>query len=152
VEYLGWIIGGAVLCLPLSYAVFMSVAEWRAESPIKKRVAATRRTEVIDGKEFSVVTKTLPVVREKRTGRLGIALERGADSDATTVKGQMTLEPRWIRVQFVRKSDGKVGRIEWRRCAKFETVGTADVGFLTHRSGLFRTHTFIRYAINFKGL
>lgn len=151
-EYLGWIIGTIVFGIPMTYAVLWVAAEMRTESRIRQRVATTRRTEVIDGKEYSVVTKSLPIVRERRTGRFGIALERRAETDSTMVKGELTSEPRWIRVQFVRKSDGKAGRVEWRQFAKFETMGAVDVDFLTHRAGLFRTDSFIRYPVNFKGL
>ncbi len=151
-EYLGWIIGAIIFGIPMTYAVFRVAGEMRAGSRIRNRVAATRRTEIIDGKEYSVVTKSLPIVREKRTGRIGIAMERGAESDSTTVNGGLALEPRWIRVQFVRKSDSKAGRVEWRRYAKLETVGTADVDFLAHRAGICRTDSFIRVPVNFKGL
>ena len=151
-EYLGWIIMAIVFGLPMTYAILTVAGEMRAESRIRKRVAATRRTEVIDGKEYTVVTKSLPIVREKRTGRIGLVMERGAENDPNTVNGELVMEPRWIRVQFVRKSDGKAGRVEWRRYEKFEIVGTADVEFWTHRSGLFRTESFIRYPVNVKTL
>jgi hypothetical protein len=136
----------------MAYAVLRIVAELRGESRVNKKIATNRRTEVIDGKEYSVVTKSLPIVREKRTGRVGIALERGAESDPTTINGELALKPRWIRVQFVRMSDGNVGRIEWRSYGKFETVGTADIDFLTHRAGIFRTDSLIRYPVNFRRL
>ena len=149
--YLGWISLAVIFGLPMTYVVLRIVGEMRADSRIRKRVAATRRTETINGREYSVVTRCLPVVRERSTGRTGIALDRGAESDPTTINGELSQEPRWIRVQFIRKSDGKAGRIEWRRYAKCQTVGTADVDFLTHRAGLFRTDSFIRYSINLKG-
>jgi len=136
----------------MTYAVLRVAGEMRAESRTRKRVAATRRNETIDGKEYTVVTKSLPIVREKRTGRIGIVMERGGENDPNTVNSELVMEPRWIRVQFVRKSDGKAGRVEWRRYAKFEIVGTADVDFLTHHAGSFRTDSFIRYPVSFKGL
>ena len=151
-EYLGWIIGAIVFSLPMTYAFLRVVGEMRAESRKRKKITATRRTEVIDGKEYSVVTKSLPIVREKRTGRMGIVMERGGENDPNTVNGELVMEPRWIRVQFVRKSDGKAGRVEWRRYAKFEIAGTADVDFLTHHAGFFRTDSFIRYPVSFRGL
>jgi len=147
---LGWTIVAIVIGVPMTYAVLRVVSEWRAESRLKSKIAVTRRTEVIDGKEYSVVTKTLPIVREKRTGQMGIALERGAESDPITINGELALVPRWIKVQFVRKSDGKAGRVEWRSYGKFETVRTTDIDFLTHRANLFRTESFIRYPVNFK--
>ncbi len=132
----------------MTYAVLRVVAETRAEWRLDRKIAATRGAEVIHGKEYSVVTQTLQIVREKRTGRMGIALERGAESDPTTVAGELVLKPRWIKVQFVRKSDGKAGRVEWRSFEKFDTVGAVDVDFLTHRAGLFRSELFIRYPRN----
>ena len=132
----------------MTYAFLRVAADMRAESRLNRKIAETERTEVIDGKEFSVVTKSLPIVREKRTGRTGIVLERGAESDPTTINGKLALEPRWIRVQFVRKSDGKAGRVEWRSYRKFDIVGTADVDILTHRTSLFRSDSFIRYPTN----
>ena len=33
------------------------------------------------------------------------------------------LEPRWIKAQFVRKFDDKLGRVEWQSFRKFETMG-----------------------------
>jgi hypothetical protein len=53
-----------------------------------------------------------------------------------------------MQVQFIRKSDGEPGRVEWRRFSKFEVVGVADVDFLTHNAGLFRKNRLIRYHIN----
>jgi hypothetical protein len=146
---LGWVIAAAIFGVPVAYVVLRIVGDTRAEFRIKKKVAATRRTEVIDSKKYSVVTRSLPVLREKRTGRIGIALERGGENDPTIINGELALEPRWIKIQFVRKSDGKTGRVEWRGFAKFENVGTADVDFLTHRAGLFRAESFIRYPVNF---
>jgi hypothetical protein len=135
----------AVLCIPFAFIILRVAGDIRAESRLNRKIAKTKRTEVIEGKEYTVITKSLPVVREKRTGQIGIALERGAQNDPTTINGQLALEPRWIRVQFVRESDGKAGRIEWRSYAKFEILGTVDVDYLTHRNGLFRSEELIRH-------
>ena len=129
----------------MAYAILRVAGEMRGESRRNQRVEATRRTEIVNGHEYSVVTENLAVVREKRTGRIGVVLHRGAEDDPTTRNGELVLEPRWIQIQFIRKSDGKPGRIEWRRYEKFEIVGQASVDFLTRKTGWFSSERLVRY-------
>lgn len=49
----------------------------REDADRKRRIDATRRTETIDGKDYSVYTLPRSVVREKKTGRVGIVMQRG---------------------------------------------------------------------------
>jgi hypothetical protein len=134
-----------VIGLPCALFVIVRIAgEMRADARRARKSAATRRTEIVDGKTYSVITEKLPVVREKRTGRTGIVLARGAESDPTMIKGEIRFEPRWIRVQFVRKSDGKASAVQWRQSSKFEFIGTADIDMLTRRSGWFSSEHLMR--------
>ena len=135
--------------LPIIYSILRVVGEVRAEAHISTNIAKTKRTEIINDKKYTVTTKTLPLVRDKRSGRMGIIMERGAENDPNLVNGEMTMEPRWVSVQFIRKSDGKLGRAEWRKYSKLQTVGTATVDFLTYQAGFFRTESFIRYKTTF---
>lgn len=142
---MGYIVFFAFFGIPAIYVVLAIVGEMRAEAREEKIVASTWRKEVLDGREYAVVTRKLSVARERSTGRIGIVMERGRETESTTIDGELTLVPRWIKVQFVRKTDGKAGRIEWRSYEKFEIIGAVDVDFLTHRAGFLRTDTFIRY-------
>jgi hypothetical protein len=105
-------------------------------------------TEIIDGKEFSVHTEKLPVMREKSTGRVGIALRRGYSNEPTMIDGKTAMVPEWTQIQFLRKSDGVPSRVEWRRFSKFEMIGTTDVDYLSHRVSMFRTERLMRYRVN----
>lgn len=139
-----WIVG--LLTIPVLLAVLARVAmEMYAEQQLRSRVASTRRVETIDGHEYVVVTWPLQVLRERRTGRMGLLLERGLRNMPTTIDGRTVLEPMWVKVQFIRKSDGQAGRVEWRDYSKFERVGTAEVEFLTKRIGWFQTELRMRY-------
>jgi hypothetical protein len=93
-----------------------------------------------------------PVLREKNTGRLGIALQRGYSDEPTTRAGGVVMQPEWMRVQFFRKTDGEPGRIEWRRFSKFEIVGTASVDYLSRRAGPLRTERLMRYNVDLAAL
>jgi hypothetical protein len=119
---IGWLAVIIFGALPLVVAIFGAHPEAERK----------RRTETIDGKDYSVYTLSHSVVREKKTGRVGIALQRG-------------YYPRWVQVQFIRKTDGQPGRVEWRDASKFERVGTTDVDYLSHRSGIFGGKELVRY-------
>jgi hypothetical protein len=142
----------AILCVPVAiYTILWVAADIRAGRRLRREIEATRRVETINGQEYSVSTQIFDIVREKRTGRIGLAMERGAERDPTTVAGKLAMVPRWIEVQFVRKTDGKIGRVEWRRFQSFEIVGETNVDFLVRRLGLFKSETFVRYPHNFAG-
>jgi hypothetical protein len=121
--------------LPMAAGFFFAIFGTREDAERKRQIDATRRTETIDGKDYSVYTLPRSVVREKKTGRVGIALQRG-------------YYPWWIRVQFIRKTDGEPERVEWREASKFEMVGTADVDYLSHRSSIFGGKELVRCNIN----
>jgi hypothetical protein len=148
-SYLGW------ATLIIWVIVFFGVPIYldRAYGAVRRRrIDATRRTEKLNGHEYSVYTLTHPVLREKSTGRLGIALEHGLESDLTTISGKMVSQPKWMKLQFFRKSDGEPGRVEWRRFSKFEIVGTASVDYLSRRAGLLRTERLIHYNVDLASL
>lgn len=145
---LDWIIAIFIGVL-VAPAVLRLVRETRADSFRRRRRESTRRTEVIDGKEYTVTTEPLLIVREKRTGRIGLVMERGRESDPFQVKSEVIFQPRWIKVQFVRKTDGKAGAVSWRRFDKFEPKGTAPVDFLRRKTGFLRSESFIRYNVDF---
>jgi hypothetical protein len=131
--------------LIIFFAVAQAASDVRAE---EGDAPGATQTEMIAGKRYSVVTRTLLVVREKRTGRVGILMARGWQNDPVLINGKIELVPHWINIQFVRKSDGKAGRTEWRRYENFENIGKTEVHFLTHRVGFFSTESLIRYPAN----
>ncbi len=132
----------------LPWAVVIMSSEARQEARLRRHGDATCRTEHVAGKEYFVYTRPFPVVREKRTGRVGIAQQRGFANDPLSNNRGFAVAPEWIRIQFFRKTDGQPGRAEWRRFDKFEIVGKADVDFLSHRVSLFRTDRLVRYHVN----
>jgi hypothetical protein len=129
-----------------------SVAEARTTRRRARRLVATRRTEIIDDLECEIVTEPLPAVRERKTGRMGFIMHRSQESDPAIVAGKPGLVPRWIEVQFFRKSDGKAGKFEWRSYDKFESLGVVNVDFVTKRIGNFRSQTYLRYPPNVSAL
>jgi hypothetical protein len=96
---LGWLLL-AVGSAPLVAAVYFGMAKTAAR---RTAIDATSRTETINGQEYSVYTLTHPVLRERSTGRLGIALERGRENEPTTIAAESALRPERVRVQFFRK-------------------------------------------------
>jgi len=122
--------------LPIGAAVYFGIV---GDAVRRRAIDATRRTETVNGREYSVYTLGHSVLREKSTGRLGIALERG-------------YQPQWVRIQFFRKTDGEPGRVEWRSFSKFEIVGTASVDYLSWRGGLLRTEQLMRYNVDLASL
>jgi hypothetical protein len=132
--------GGLVITVfglgPLAGGIYFGIKEDAAR---RRLIDPTRRAEKINGLEYSVYTLEHRVLREKSTGRLGIALERG-------------YYPQWVRVQFFRKTDGEPGRVEWRSSSKFEIVGTAFVDYLSRRAGLLRTDHLTRYNVDLASL
>jgi len=136
-----------IICGPaLAYAVLVIAGEWRSEARATRAMAATRRTEVVNGHEYSVVTRRHSVVREKRTGRMGVVMNVGAERDIAHVKGGgIEMVPRWASVQFVRKADGVPGRVEWRSLRLFEVEGTTEVDYLSRRTGWLRTESLVRF-------
>lgn len=133
---IGTIVVLAIVLLPY---VGMIILAYRGDARRRKHIDAIRRTEIFNGREYSVYTLEHPLVREKSTGRIGIVIESGS-------------QPGWVRIQFVRKTDGEPGRVEWRRFEKFERVGTADMDYLSRRLGRFRTEQLTRYRVNVSDL
>ena len=127
------------------FVVLRLIGEARADARRSREIEASRRTEVIDGKIYSVVTERHSLVREKRTGRVGIVLARGNENDPHTVNGELQFQPRWVQVQFIRKSDGKPGAVQWRQFAHFEVTGTAAIDRLTRRTGMLSTEQLLRF-------
>jgi hypothetical protein len=70
----GWFLL-AIGVTPLPAAVYFGIAKMVER---RRVIDAISRTETINGEEYSVYTLTHHVLRERSTGRLGIALERGA--------------------------------------------------------------------------
>jgi hypothetical protein len=127
---------GALLCVVVIAAwVAMSVLGNREQCARQNKIDSTRHSETINGKEYSVYTEKRNLVKEKRTGRIGIATEAGHS-------------PGWMKVQFIRKSDGEVGRTEWRQQNKFEFIGTADLNFLSRQVSRFNTERLKRCRID----
>lgn len=108
----------------------------------------TKRTEIVNGREYSVYTLTHPVLRERSTGRLGIALQSGR-SNVPTIRGSRpVMLPEWTKIQFFRKSDGEPGKVEWRRLEKFDVVEAAAVDYLSRRTGWLSTERLLRYNVD----
>lgn len=146
-----WIVG-IFSALIVSLAVFRVVTETYADLRSHIAVRATRRTEVVDGREYSAVTLSLPLLRERRTGRLALLMERGYRSLPTLRDGRLTSEPQWIKVQYIRNSNGKARQYEWRRYETFDAVAITNVDFMTRRSGFFRTELLMRYSADLDSL
>jgi hypothetical protein len=144
----GWLLL-AVGSAPLVAAVYFGMAKTAAR---RAAIDATSRTETINGQEYSVYTLTHPVLRERSTGRLGIALERGRENEPTTIAAKTALRPERVRVQFFRKTDGEPGRCEWRRFSTFEIVGTAMVDYLSRSTGESSAERLIRYNVDLASL
>jgi hypothetical protein len=144
----GWL-SLAVGLVPLVAAVYFGTAKNRGAAKV---VDAISRTETINGQEYSVCTLTHPVLRERSTGRLGIALERGRENEPTSNAAETGLRPERVRVQFFRKTDGEPGRCEWRRFSKFEIVGTAMVDYFSRSTEKSPAERLIRYNVDLAGL
>ena len=144
-SFWGWLSLTVFGFAPIVGGIYFDAARRRA-------IDAIRRTEIVNGQQYSGYTLTHPVLRERSTGRLGLALERSHESLPTTIAGKLVMQPEWMRVQFFRKTDGEPGRVEWRRFSKFEIVGTASVDYLSRRAGLLRTDRLTRYNVDLASL
>ena len=131
--------------LPIAAASYSAVI---GDAVHRRVINASPRTQVVDGREYSAWTLKHPILREKNTGRFGIALQRGYTMRADWVVTQ----PEWMRVQFFRKTDGEPGRLEWRRFSKLDIVGTASVDYLSRRAGLLRTERLMSCNVDLAAL
>ena len=109
---------------------------------------ATRPSEIINGRKYSVYRLTHPVLREMRTGRLGVQLRRRRATNPNAVADETSPPPQWVRVQFFRETDGDPGRTEWRRSSTFEIVGTATVDYLSRSPGWFPSKRLMHYSVD----
>ncbi|MHB1218470.1 MAG: hypothetical protein ACYC1L_09780 [Alphaproteobacteria bacterium] len=143
---LGSIVFVAVLVLALGYAVLRVIADLRIQRESTRRIQKTQRTVTFNGKEYSVVTKTHLLLREKSTGRIAIVFERGWENDPTMMDGKVALAPRWIKLAFIKRKDGRLGRTEWRQTQKFDTVGTIPVEYFSRKISWMQSEQLIRFS------
>ena len=113
----------ALVLLGLWNAWRIAKAKWDRQEEMER----SRRDVIKDGKKTSVVTVRRQLVREIRTGRRAIIVERGRENDPTTIKGQMDLVPRWIKVNYILKHGGFSYVSAWRRSNKFVFLDVIDV-------------------------
>jgi transcriptional regulator of nitric oxide reductase len=84
---------GVPLAGVLAFTALRVISDVRQEARFRRQVDSTRHMEIIAGKTYSVYSMKLPVVREKRTGRVGIAMDRGHENEPTTINGETALMP-----------------------------------------------------------
>jgi hypothetical protein len=92
----GWLSITVFGFAPMAAAIYFTVADGKAR---RRVINATCRAEIVNGPEYSVYTLKHPVLRERSTGRLGVALERGQENEPTMIAGKVVLQPEWMRVQ-----------------------------------------------------
>jgi hypothetical protein len=88
--------------------------EAREAAELKAMVEATRRSVMIDGEAWEVVTVSRPLIRNRKTGRHAALLNIGMNS--------------WWYITPIRK-DGTPAKGEphWSHSSRWQAVGTIDV-------------------------
>lgn len=122
-KYGNYLLIAALILVP----IWLAWKSTKAERKRKEAIDKTRREVTKNGKRFSVVTITRALVREKRTNRKAMVIERGAERDPVTVNGELTMFPRWIKVKYILKNGGCSKLSGWRSSDKFGILGSVDV-------------------------
>jgi hypothetical protein len=114
----------------LSIIVAAGWSAWRITKvkwSIQDEIEKSRREILKDGKKYSVVTIPRQTVREIKTGRRGIVVDRSRENTPTIINGQMELVPRWIKVRYILQTQEFSKISGWRRSGKFDFEGLIDV-------------------------
>ncbi len=96
---------------------------------LQERIEASRCIEIIEGKAWEVVTKPYTVIRNKKSGRYAAILERGIHNEACHDQNhQITMRPRWIRVQPLTKQLVLAQtKQHWTQTKNWVVTGTIDL-------------------------
>jgi len=120
-----WIIIALIIFLIL----WFSFKETRSQHKLEDHIESTRRTEIINGKKYSVVSVPRILLREKRSKRNAVVILSGAEKDPLYKDGKLIMYfPRWVKVQYLLKN-GSYSKTAsgWRASNKFEYLQNITV-------------------------
>lgn len=115
-EIIAWILG----ILLIYFAIKTAYADTKRNAAKRTEIEKTRRTETINGEDFTVVTIPKTIIKNRKTGREAVVIRKGRETELS--------KPRWIQIQYINKKTQEAkGIYQWASMDNWDVVETINV-------------------------
>lgn len=102
------------------FAIKTAYADTKRNAAKRAEIEKTRRTETINGEEFTVVTIPKTIVRNRKTGREAVVIRKGRETELSKL--------RWIQIQYINKKTQEAkGIYQWASMDNWDVMETINV-------------------------